>query len=71
MYNVCARIEKHIPYQSKQHRGYMKQKHTPHYAKNTYYVFLARFGVCIGGTLRGLWKGECPLPTIVYNCIDV
>ena len=58
---------KNIPYQSKKRRGYIK-KHTPHYAKKAYYAFLARFGVCLGVKLRGLWKGECPLPT---KCITV
>ena len=58
---------KNIPYQSKTHRGYMK-KHTPHYGKKPYYAFLARFVVCLGVALRGLWKGECPLPT---KCIAV
>ena len=65
--NSACELNNNIPYQSKQHRGYMK-KHTPHYAKKAYYVFLARFGVCLGGTLRGLWKGECSLPT---KCISV
>ena len=65
---LCVRIEQHIPYQSKTHRGYMKQTHTSHYAKKTYYAFLARFGVCIGVTLRG-YVLCCPLPKR-YNCID-
>ena len=48
--------------------GVASQAHTPHYAKKAYYALLARFRVCLGVTLRGLWKGECPLPT---KCITV
>ena len=48
----CVRIETHIPYQSKT-QGLHEKTHTQHYAEKAYYAFLARFGVCLGVTLRG------------------
>ena len=53
----CERHEESIAYESEMHRGSMK-KHTP----RTGNACLARFGVCLGGTLRGYASGSVEVP---------
>ena len=67
-------LKKTCPINRQKNIGVTCQKHTPHYAKKSYYAFLARFGVCLGGTGsvgtgRRLGTRYCPLPKR-YNCID-
>ena len=52
------RNEESIPYESKTRRGSMKKA----YSTLLGYAFLARFGVCFGGTLRGYASGSVEVP---------
>ena len=53
------RNDEHIPYESNTHRVSMK-KNIP---LVTWYAFLALFGVCFGGTLRGYASGSVEVPS--------